>query len=251
MRDDPVCREAFVCKAAIALAWMAWASSALAADAGNGKRLAEAQCASCHTIAPQPRDEVADAPPFVVIGRKYGFDPDALGRAIAGPHPKMNFSPHRTEADDVAAYIATLVKQSVPATGAMLGCAALRISEAGDTGHDFLNRYAASRRVGYHGRGDDVVFPIAGSCRCAREEGSGIRLDKQDAYSTKGVSPGRRFDWSTQYCPSVSSCTGARTVSATLCKASSRRAGRDCGAAAHVVPPACRNEAQRASGDQR
>ena len=110
MANNPDCRQAFVCKAAIALVWMAWASSALAADAGNGQRLAEAQCAACHTITPRLRDEVADAPPFVVIGRKYGSDPDALARAIAGPHPKMNFSPQRTEADDIAAYIATLAK---------------------------------------------------------------------------------------------------------------------------------------------
>ena len=110
MADDPFSREAFVCRTAIAFAWVAWASSAFAADAGNGKRLAEAQCAACHTIAPQLRDEVADAPPFIVIGRKYGSDPDALAQAILGPHPRMNFSPQRTEADDIAAYIATLAK---------------------------------------------------------------------------------------------------------------------------------------------
>jgi mono/diheme cytochrome c family protein len=107
MRHDPF---RGVGKAAVALAWMAWASSAIAADASNGRSLAEAQCAACHTIAAPLRDEVADAPPFVVIGRKYGFDPDALARAIAEPHPRMNFSPNRAEADDIAGYIATLAK---------------------------------------------------------------------------------------------------------------------------------------------
>ncbi len=40
---------------------------ALAADADNGKRLAEASCVTCHMVAPSPRREVADAPPFDVI----------------------------------------------------------------------------------------------------------------------------------------------------------------------------------------
>jgi hypothetical protein len=46
--------------------------------------------------------------PFMVIGSKFGFDPDSLVYALIGPHAKMNFSLRRPEADDVAAYIATL-----------------------------------------------------------------------------------------------------------------------------------------------
>jgi mono/diheme cytochrome c family protein len=42
---------------------------ALAADADNGKRLAEARCVTCHMVAPSPRREVADAPPFDVLAR--------------------------------------------------------------------------------------------------------------------------------------------------------------------------------------
>ena len=34
---------------------------ALAADAENGKRLAEARCVTCHMVAPSPRREVAAA----------------------------------------------------------------------------------------------------------------------------------------------------------------------------------------------
>jgi cytochrome c len=79
-----------------------------AADAERGKRLAQDHCAACHTIAPHARNEVANAPPFDVIGRKYGFDADRIAHAIAGPHPKMNFSPQRGEAADIAAYIAEL-----------------------------------------------------------------------------------------------------------------------------------------------
>ena len=58
--------------------------------------------------APPARKVVADAPPFEVIGRKYDFDATVIAATIAGPHPKMNFSPRPEEAADIAAYIATL-----------------------------------------------------------------------------------------------------------------------------------------------
>jgi len=84
------------------------ASTARAADAAHGRRLAESHCAVCHKIAPGQHAELADSPPFEVIGRKYGFQEDALTYAIVGPHPKMNFSPQPGEARDIAAYISTL-----------------------------------------------------------------------------------------------------------------------------------------------
>ena len=65
-------------------------SPALAADADNGKRLAEARCVTCHMVAPSPRREVADAPPFDVIARKYQVQPETLAFAILDPHPRMN-----------------------------------------------------------------------------------------------------------------------------------------------------------------
>jgi mono/diheme cytochrome c family protein len=79
-------------------------------DAQQGKRLAQIRCAVCHIVEPNQRDEIADAPPFMVIGTKFGFDPDALVFALVGPHAKMNFSLRRPEAEDVAAYIGTLAK---------------------------------------------------------------------------------------------------------------------------------------------
>jgi len=97
-------------KAVIIFAAMVAASHALATDADNGKRLAESHCAPCHKIMPDLRDEVADAPPFDLIGRKHRFDANAIASTIAGPHPKMNFSPQRNEAADIAAYIGTLGK---------------------------------------------------------------------------------------------------------------------------------------------
>jgi len=84
------------------------ASSALAADPDNGRLLAANQCAVCHAIAPLQRPEVAAAPPFDVIARTYGSNPAALVLAILGPHPRMNFAPQRSDAEDIAAYIATL-----------------------------------------------------------------------------------------------------------------------------------------------
>jgi mono/diheme cytochrome c family protein len=40
------------------------ASAALAADADNGKRIAEMRCIGCHIMGPIQRRDVTDAPPF-------------------------------------------------------------------------------------------------------------------------------------------------------------------------------------------
>ena len=84
------------------------ASGALAADADNGKRLAETRCVACHIVAPSERRVVTDAPPFEAIARKYASNPDTLAFSIMDPHPRMNVTLTRREAQDVAAYINTL-----------------------------------------------------------------------------------------------------------------------------------------------
>jgi len=61
-------------------------------------------------VAPSPRREVADAPPFDVIARKYQVQPEALAFAILDPHPRMNVALSRREAEDIAAYINTLAR---------------------------------------------------------------------------------------------------------------------------------------------
>jgi mono/diheme cytochrome c family protein len=86
------------------------ASSAHGADAAAGQRLAQLRCAACHIVAPGGRNEVADAPPFVAIGRKFDFNYDALVLALGGPHRKMNFTLRRRDSEDVAAYIGTLAR---------------------------------------------------------------------------------------------------------------------------------------------
>jgi len=82
-----------------------------AADVGNGERIAQSRCAACHiVVAPNQQREVADAPPFEAIARKFDFNPDMLVFHLLEPHPKMNFALTRREADDVAAYMSTLAK---------------------------------------------------------------------------------------------------------------------------------------------
>ena len=86
------------------------ASAALAADADNGKRLAEMRCVTCHIVSPSERRVVTDAPPFEAIARKFASNPETLAFSVMDPHPRMNVTLTRREAQDVAAYINTLAK---------------------------------------------------------------------------------------------------------------------------------------------
>jgi cytochrome c len=85
-------------------------ASAFGGDSVRGKRVSEDRCAVCHVVGRGLSGIFADAPPFEVIGRKYGFNQDTLVSALVGPHAKMNFALRGREADDVAAYIATLAR---------------------------------------------------------------------------------------------------------------------------------------------
>ena len=86
------------------------ASATLAADVDNGKRLAEMRCATCHIVSPTQRRDVTDAPPFEAIARNFASNPDMLAFSIIDPHPRMNVTLTRREAQDIAAYINTLPK---------------------------------------------------------------------------------------------------------------------------------------------
>jgi mono/diheme cytochrome c family protein len=87
------------------------ASGVLAGDIETGRRFVQQRCAGCHIVTGSPRnDVVAEAPPFLVIGRKYGFDAEAIALNLVGPHAKMNFALTRPEANDVAAYIQSLAR---------------------------------------------------------------------------------------------------------------------------------------------
>jgi mono/diheme cytochrome c family protein len=81
----------------------------LAADASNGKRLAERWCAACHVVTANQREANADAPPFEEIGKRPNFSERGLATFLLDPHAKMpNMNLTRIEADDIAAYIGTL-----------------------------------------------------------------------------------------------------------------------------------------------
>jgi mono/diheme cytochrome c family protein len=85
-------------------------SAASGADPESGKRLAQARCTPCHAVERDQRRNVADAPPFEVIAGKPGFNPELLAFSILDPHPRMNVTLTRREAQDIAAYIGTLAK---------------------------------------------------------------------------------------------------------------------------------------------
>ena len=83
---------------------------ARAADAEDGKRLAETRCVPCHIVVPGQRREVSDAPPFDVIAAKFKVAPDVLAFLLLHPHPRMNVPLTRREAEDLAAYFSTLAR---------------------------------------------------------------------------------------------------------------------------------------------
>jgi len=86
------------------------AQSAIAADAENGKRLAQQYCSTCHIVEVGSRRELANSPPFETIAQKFGSAPELIAFAILSPHPRMNLTPSRRDAQDIAAYIATLAR---------------------------------------------------------------------------------------------------------------------------------------------
>jgi mono/diheme cytochrome c family protein len=85
------------------------ARPALAADALNGKRLAELWCAACHVVTANQRQANADAPPFEEIAKRPNFSEPGLVTFLLDPHAKMpNMNLTRIEANDIASYVGTL-----------------------------------------------------------------------------------------------------------------------------------------------
>ena len=95
---------------AVVFSALVWSSAASAADTDNGRNIAMRECAPCHIVAPFQRREVAEAPPFKVIGMKNEFDAGMIVLSLLSPHPKMNFRLRQQDADDIALYIASLGK---------------------------------------------------------------------------------------------------------------------------------------------
>lgn len=93
---------------AVVVAFACLAPPALASDAANGLRLARRWCASCHVVMPDQRRPTDEATPFSAIARRSGFNEEQLAFSLLGPHPPMpDMSLSRSEAADLAAYIAT------------------------------------------------------------------------------------------------------------------------------------------------
>ncbi len=83
----------------------------IAADADNGKRLAQRWCQACHVVTAGPRASTDGAPPFATVAAQPGFDSGKIALFLLDPHPKMpNMSLTRMEAGDLAAYIGSLAR---------------------------------------------------------------------------------------------------------------------------------------------
>ena len=99
----------YICRGLIFAATLA-TTPAFAADADNGKRLAHRWCAACHVVSATQHSATTDqAAPFATIAKIPGFDAAKVALFLLAPHPKMpDMELSRTEAGDLAAYIATL-----------------------------------------------------------------------------------------------------------------------------------------------
>jgi mono/diheme cytochrome c family protein len=85
--------------------------TAQAADVNTGRQLAQRWCATCHLVTPEQTRANADVPAFAAVAARPGFDEHKLAFFLLDPHPKMpNMGLTRTEAGDLAAYIASLRK---------------------------------------------------------------------------------------------------------------------------------------------
>jgi mono/diheme cytochrome c family protein len=84
---------------------------ATAADVGHGEQLARRWCSTCHVVASDQQQASADVPTFSAIARTPNLSPEKVAYFLLEPHPKMpNLSLGRREAEDIAAYIASLGK---------------------------------------------------------------------------------------------------------------------------------------------
>ena len=88
---------------------VALASTASAADAYNGVRLAERWCATCHIVSPVQQRGTTQAPPFSEVAKREHIDAPMVAFYLMNPHPKMpDMNLSRSEAADLAAYIVSL-----------------------------------------------------------------------------------------------------------------------------------------------
>jgi mono/diheme cytochrome c family protein len=82
----------------------------LAADAAEGKTIAQRWCASCHLVERDQKNAATDqAPPFASLARMPEFGANKLALLLLKPHPNIpKLSLSRAEVTSLADYIATL-----------------------------------------------------------------------------------------------------------------------------------------------
>ena len=85
-------------------------SPSSAADAQQGKVIAERWCSGCHLVQHDQKTATTDqAPPFGRIAETPGFDAGRLALLLLKPHPNMpQLSLSRPEIADLAEYIRDL-----------------------------------------------------------------------------------------------------------------------------------------------
>jgi cytochrome c len=77
----------------------------------RGKRLAEANCATCHAIAQFDASSLRTAPPLRTLGRTIAFERlrAMLGGQVFLRHAVMpDFQPDTVQADDLATYMQSI-----------------------------------------------------------------------------------------------------------------------------------------------
>jgi mono/diheme cytochrome c family protein len=80
-----------------------------AADAQNGRDIAQQWCSSCHVTAPDQTQASADVPSFMAIAERSEGDLGWLAAFLADPHPPMpDMRLTRQEIQDLTAYFETL-----------------------------------------------------------------------------------------------------------------------------------------------
>lgn len=84
--------------------------SAVAADATQGKAIAERWCMGCHLVEPAQKTATTDkAPPFASLAKMPDFGAAKLALLLLAPHPNMpKLSLSRSEIADLAEYVQTL-----------------------------------------------------------------------------------------------------------------------------------------------
>ncbi len=95
--------------AALGVLALTFASSPLqAADVGEGRKIADAWCASCH-LTSDAKGGADTAPRFVDIARNRAIDRKVLSGVLADPHPAMpRLDLSHSQLEDLAAYIRSL-----------------------------------------------------------------------------------------------------------------------------------------------